>query len=56
MGYDGVRAAVAILRHQHAPGNEDTGAVMVTRSDLNNPTVRQFVNPRCGSPHQVDVG
>jgi ribose transport system substrate-binding protein len=56
MGYDGVRAAVAILRHQRAPGNENTGAVMVTRSDLNNPTVRQFVNPRCGSPHQVDVG
>jgi ribose transport system substrate-binding protein len=56
MGYDGVRAAVAILRHQHAPGNEDTGAVMVTRSNLSNATVRQFVNPRCGSPHQVDVG
>jgi ribose transport system substrate-binding protein len=56
MGYDGVRAAVALLRHQHAPGNEDTGAVMVTRSDLDNPTVRQFVNPRCGSPRQVDVG
>jgi ribose transport system substrate-binding protein len=56
MGYDGVRAAVAILRHKHAPGNEDTGAVMVTRSNLKNPTVRQFVSPRCGSPRQVDVG
>ncbi len=56
MGYDGVRAAVKLLRHQGHPGNENTGAVMVTKSDLNNPVVRQFVTPRCGSPHQVDVG
>jgi hypothetical protein len=47
---------VALLRHQAAPANEDTGAVMVTRSDLSNPVVRQFVSPRCGSPRQVDVG
>jgi ribose transport system substrate-binding protein len=56
MGYDGVRAAVKLLRHQGHPGNENTGAVFVTKSNLNNPIVRQFVNPRCGSPHQVDVG
>ncbi len=56
MGYDGVRSAVALLRHQGHPGNEDTGAVFVTRSNLNNPVVRQFVSPRCGSPRQVDVG
>jgi len=56
MGYDGVRAAVAILHHQGQPKDEDTGAVMVTKSNLNNPTVRQFTNPRCGSPRQVDVG
>jgi ribose transport system substrate-binding protein len=56
MGYDGVRAAVKLLRHQGHPGNVDTGAVFVTKSNLNSPVVRQFVNPRCGSPHQVDVG
>ena len=56
MGYDGVRAAVALLRHEQRPGNENTGAVMVTRSSLQNPVVRQFVTPRCGSPRQVDVG
>jgi ribose transport system substrate-binding protein len=56
MGYDGVRSAVAILRHQGQPTNEDTGAVMVTRSNLNNSTVRQFITPRCGPPNQVDVG
>ena len=38
MGYDGVRAAVELLRHQGRPKSENTGAVMVTRSDLNNPT------------------
>jgi ribose transport system substrate-binding protein len=56
MGYDGVRAAVAMLEHGAHPGNENTGEVIVTRSDLNNPTVRQFVDPRCGPPRQVDVG
>jgi ribose transport system substrate-binding protein len=56
MGYDGVRAAVALVRHQGTPKNENTGAVMVTRADLHNPTVRQFIAPRCGSPRQVDVG
>jgi ribose transport system substrate-binding protein len=56
MGYDGVRAAVKLLRHQGKPENENTGAVMVTKSNLNNPVVRQFVTPRCGSPRKVDVG
>jgi len=56
MGYDGVRAAAQLLRHQQRPANENTGAVMVTKADLNNPVVRQFVTPRCGSPRQVDVG
>lgn len=56
MGYDGVRAAVDLLRHKGRPGNENTGAVFVTRQDLNNPLVRQFVTPKCGSPRQVDIG
>jgi ribose transport system substrate-binding protein len=56
MGYDGVRAAAALLRHQARPHNENTGAVMVTRSNLDNPVVRQFVTPRCGPPRTVDVG
>ncbi len=56
MGYDGVRAAVELLRHQGKPSNENTGAVMVTPSSLKSPVVRQFVTPRCGSPQQIDVG
>jgi ribose transport system substrate-binding protein len=56
MGYDGVRAAVAMLRHQGRPQNENTGDVFVTRKNLDNPLVRQFVTPRCGSARQVDIG
>jgi ribose transport system substrate-binding protein len=56
MGYDGVRAAVAMVRHQAPPKSENTGEVFVTKYDLTNPVVRQFVSPRCGSPQQVDVG
>jgi ribose transport system substrate-binding protein len=56
MGYDGVRAAVTLLRHEGRPRSEDTGAVMVTRANLGNPVVRQFITPRCGSQRQVDVG
>jgi ribose transport system substrate-binding protein len=56
MGYDGVRAAFDLVRHKGRPENENTGAVFVTRRDLNNPLVRQFVTPKCGSPRQVDVG
>lgn len=56
MGYDGVRAAVAVLRHQGSAKNENTGAVVVTKSNLNNPKVRQFITPRCASAGQVDIG
>lgn len=51
-----MRAAVELYRHQGHPTNEDTGAVFATKSDLSNPLVRQFVDPRCGSPRQIDVG
>jgi ribose transport system substrate-binding protein len=56
MGYDGVRAAAALVRGQGKPRGENTGAVVVTRHNLNTPVVRQFITPRCGSPRQVDVG
>jgi hypothetical protein len=28
--------------------------VVVTKNNLNDPKVRQFITPRCGSPRQVD--
>jgi ribose transport system substrate-binding protein len=56
MGYDGVRAATQLVRHSATPKNENTGVVVVTKNNLNDPKVRQFITPRCGSPRQVDVG
>jgi ribose transport system substrate-binding protein len=56
MGYDGVRTAAAMVGHHGSPHSENTGVVMVTKSNLGNRTVRQFISPRCGSPGQVDVG
>ena len=56
MGYDGVRAAVTMLRHQGTVKSENTGVVVVTKSNLTNAKVRQFIAPRCGSSRLVDVG
>jgi ribose transport system substrate-binding protein len=55
MGYDGVRAAVALLRHQHRVKNEDTGVAVVTKDNLNDRKIRQLISPVCGPPSRVDV-
>jgi ribose transport system substrate-binding protein len=47
MGYDGVRAAVAQVRSHRRPRSEDTGVVVVTKRNLGDPKVRQFVAPAC---------
>ena len=47
MGYDGVKAAVADIRAHKTPRNEDTGVVVVTRKNLDDPKVRRFVTPTC---------
>jgi len=47
MGYDGVRAAVAQIRDHRTPKSEDTGVVVVNRSNLDDPKVKQFVSPSC---------
>lgn len=55
MGYDGVKAVVSMIR-DHTPGtNEDTGVALVTKQNLSDPRIRQFVSPKCGSPQQVDT-
>ncbi len=56
MGYDGVRAAVDIIRYHRHVNNENTGVEVVTRGNLSNPRVRQFIKPKCGPPARVDVG
>jgi ribose transport system substrate-binding protein len=47
MGYDGVRAAVSQIREHKTPKSEDTGVVVVNKSNLGDPKVQQFVSPRC---------
>jgi ribose transport system substrate-binding protein len=47
MGYDGVRAAVAQIRDHKKPRSQDTGVVVVTKRNLDDPKVRQFVSPTC---------
>ncbi len=47
MGYDGVRAAVSQIRDHKTPKSEDTGVVVVTKANLDDPKVRQFVSPTC---------
>jgi ribose transport system substrate-binding protein len=56
MGYDGVRAAVDIIRHHRRVHNENTGVEVVTRRNLDDPRVRQFIAPTCGPPSRVDMG
>jgi ribose transport system substrate-binding protein len=56
MGYDGVRAAVDVIRYHSRVNNENTGVEVVTRRNLDNPRVRQFIAPQCGPPSKVDVG
>jgi ribose transport system substrate-binding protein len=56
MGYDGVRGAVDIIRNHRHVKNENTGVEVVTRRNLNDRRVRQFISPKCGPPSRVDVG
>ena len=35
---------------RRTPKNENTGVVVVTKNNLNDPKVRQFITPRCGPP------
>ena len=45
MGYEGVRAAVAALRHQPVAPRIDTGTVMVSRDNLDSPEVQRLIAP-----------
>jgi len=55
MGYDGVRAAVSMISGHMSVANEDTGVTLVTKQNLSDPRVRQFILPKCGSPKQIDT-
>jgi ribose transport system substrate-binding protein len=53
MGYDGVRGTAKLIRDGTPVHNENTGVLVVTRHNLGNPRVKQFVTPTCGSPAHV---
>ena len=45
MGYLGVKTMVDHLRGQSVPKTVDTGVVMVTLDNLNDPAIQAVINP-----------
>ncbi len=53
MGYEGVNAAVNTIRDgQPAPGG-DTGAMLITRDNVDDPEVTALLRPSCENPPRV---
>ncbi len=50
MGYDGVNAAVKIVRQGAQVQGQDTGATIVTKNNLEDPQVKSLLNPTCENP------
>jgi ribose transport system substrate-binding protein len=50
MGYDGLQAAVNMLRNHAKVASEDTGVTFVTKNNLNNPQIQAVLNPSCAHP------
>ena len=50
MGYDGVNAAVKIVREGAQVQGQDTGATIVTKNNLEDPQVKSLLNPTCENP------
>jgi ribose transport system substrate-binding protein len=50
MGYDGVNAAVRMVRTGAAVQSTDTGATYVTRENIDSPEVQGVLNPSCKNP------
>lgn len=50
MGFDGVNAAVKMIRQRTQVQNEDTGVTFVTKTNLNDPKVQAVLNPSCANP------
>jgi ribose transport system substrate-binding protein len=50
MGYDGVNAAVKIIREGTQVESEDTGATIVTQENLEDEEVQSVLNPSCENP------
>ena len=50
MGYDGVQAAVQMVREGADVGSEDTGVTYVTKKNIDTPEVQGVLNPSCKNP------
>ena len=50
MGYDGVNAAVEMLREGTQVEGADTGSTLVTQDNLNDSEVEAVLNPSCDNP------
>ncbi len=50
MGYDGVNAAIKMVRQGAEVQGQDTGATIVTKNNLNDPEVQAVLNPSCENP------
>jgi ribose transport system substrate-binding protein len=50
MGYDGVNAAVKMIRQGAEAKGNDTGATIVTKENLNEPEVQSVLDPSCENP------
>ena len=50
MGYDGVNAAVRMVRTGADVQGEDTGVTFVTKENIDTPEVQGVLNPSCENP------
>ena len=50
MGYDGVNAAVKMVREHAQVSSEDTGVTFVTPQNINTASVKAVLNPSCANP------
>ena len=50
MGYDGVNAAVEIIREGKTVQSEDTGVTFVTKDNVDDPEVKSVLDPSCEDP------
>ncbi len=50
VGYDGVNAAIQVIRNGTDVDSEDTGVTFVTKDNLNDQEVQAVLNPSCENP------
>jgi ribose transport system substrate-binding protein len=50
MGYEGVNAAVEIIRTGKNVEGEDTGSFLITKDNVEDPTIQAVLSPSCENP------